>query len=66
MRRESCYERNDNDIITTLMISTIMGTENVTTGTGTTDYDEATDRIVPHGTSQNLRKKASCNMHVIL
>lgn len=44
------------------MINMIMGT-----GGGTLlDYDEATYRSVPHGTSQNLRKKASRHMHVIL
>lgn len=63
--RESFYERNENDIITTIGWM-IRGTENATKWIGTTDYNEAADRTIPHGTSQNLRKKASCNMHVIL
>lgn len=65
-KRDSCFERNEDDIITRRMINMIMGTGSGTKGRGTTHYDEATDGSVPHGTSQNLRKKASCHMHVIL
>lgn len=42
--RESCYERNEDDVITRRMINMIMGSGNGKRGTGTTtDYDEATE-----------------------
>lgn len=63
--RESCYERNEDDIITRRMINMIMGTGSRKKG-NRYYWLWWSHRTVPHGTSQNLRKKASCHMHVIL
>lgn len=63
--RESFYERNEDDIITRQVTNMIMGTGSGKKG-NRYYWLRWSHRTVPHGTSQNLRKKTSCHMHVIL